>query len=499
MGTMMRLHQAKKKLAQAQQEMPGAYENQYAGDIQDRLGKMEQATLGGSSGLGEDLAQAYDQYRAKAVANAQGGAQAATRTAQDLAGGYGAGWADKAANLAAGEQIAGVDNGLAGLRSNALQNWRQQLADSSSVLDQLLGQQSLDRSKYDTAVANAQDWRDYRTGRVDQARQENANFWNNVWNGVKGAANVVKTGYDAYRGYQQQDWENQFAERQYNDSQTRAKASDQIMAMQQAQAFKEAGFDDLARQTLTRYGLDETMLDAWQGLSTVEKEKMAALVQGASLASTGNDTAARNYLQMAGVDSGATDTYGTMAARQNQAKVDYQNALLAMQRRYSSGSGGSRSGNRSGNSGNRSSGNRYTSGNVTSLINKMAGMDPSNPMYSVMAGELQKAGVDMSSVLDAGQEEAAKSTGGTGNTARTTPKLPTVENKKPWKTVGTVDGVAGASTSLSEARGGNYGTALREARQMENNGYGMDQITEYLIRKNYSDSVISQVSVAMGW
>ena len=477
MGTVMRLHQAKKKLAQAQQEMPGGYENQYAGDIQDRLGKMEQATLGGSSGLGEDLAQAYEQYRAKAVANAQGGAQAAAGTAQDLAGGYGAGWADKAANLAAGEQIAGVDNGLAGLRSNALQNWRRQLADSSSVLDQLLGQQSLDRSKYDTAVANAQDWRDYRTGRVDQARQENANFWNNVWNGVKGAANVVKTGYDAYRGYQQQDWENQFAERQYNDSQTRAQASDQIMAMQQAQAFKEAGFDDLARQTLTRYGLDETMLDAWQGLSDVDKAKMAALVQGASLASTGNDTAAKNYLQMAGVDSGATDTYGTMAARQNQANLDYQNALLALKRRYSSGNSGNSDGN---------NGNQDWVKYKTSLINKMVGMDQSDPMYSVMAGELEKIGVDTSGLQGTGQ----------GNTAKEAPKL-SLNGWTPRRIVGTVDG--GKTSQKSETKTGTYSNALKKAQQMADEGYGMVDITEYLIKQNYSDSVISQVSVAMGW
>lgn len=41
--------------------------------------------------------------------------------------------------------------------------------------------------------------------------------------------------------------------------------------------------------------------------------------------------------------------------------------------------------------------------------------------------------------------------------------------------------------------------ALREAQQMANNGYDMAQITEYLIRKNYSDSTISQVSQTMGW
>lgn len=53
--------------------------------------------------------------------------------------------------------------------------------------------------------------------------------------------------------------------------------------------------------------------------------------------------------------------------------------------------------------------------------------------------------------------------------------------------------------SMASPKGGNYNTALREAQQMANNGYNMAQITEYLIRKNYSDSTISQVSQTMGW
>lgn len=491
MGTIARLNTAKKKLAQAEQAMPGAYQNNYTDSINQKLVQLADASLTGSTGVDTDaLNAAYQQYRANSVANAQNGAAAAAGTANALAGGYGADWAKTAANQAAGEQIAGVDNSLSSLRADALQNWKQKMSDTTSVLDDLLGQQSLERSEYDGSVSNAQNWRDYLSGRVDTARQENNDFWNNVWNVVKGVGNAVKTGYDAYQGYYQWDKEFELQKQQYADSLQRTQLSDQISAMEQAQAFKQAGFDDLAAQTLTKYGLDSTMLDAWEGMSDTQKDKMAALLQGASLAGSGNDTAAKNYLQMAGLSGDSTDSYDTVAGRLNSSNLAYQQALLALQRRYSSGNGSS---------GNGSSGNQYTSGNVTSLINKMAEMDPSNPMYSVMAGELQKAGVDMSSVLDAGQKEAAKSTGGAGNTARTTPKLPTAENKKPWKTVGTVDGVAGASPSLSEARGGSYGTALREARQMENNGYDMAQITEYLIRKNYSDSTISQVSQTMGW
>ena len=91
------------------------------------------------------------------------------------------------------------------------------MSDTTSVLDDLLGQQSLERSKYDGSVSNAQNWRDYLSGRVDTARQENSDFWNNVWNVVKGVGNAVKTGYDAYQGYYQWDKEFELQKQQYAD------------------------------------------------------------------------------------------------------------------------------------------------------------------------------------------------------------------------------------------------------------------------------------------
>ena len=393
MGTIARLNTAKKKLAQAEQAMPGAYQNNYADSF--------------------------------------------NQTLVQLAGGYGADWAKTAANQAAGEQIAGVDNSLSSLRADALQNWKQKMSDTTSVLDDLLGQQSLERSEYDGSVSNAQNWRDYLSGRVDTARQENSDFWNNVWNVVKGVGNAVKTGYDAYQGYYQWDKEFELQKQQYADSLQRTQLSDQISAMEQAQAFKQAGFDDLAAQTLTKYGLDSTMLDAWEGMSDTQKDKMAALLQGASLAGSGNDTAAKNYLQMAGLSGDSTDSYGTIAGRLNSSNLAYQQALLGLQQRYkTTGTGSTSSG---------------------------------------------------------GSSSGSKSDG------YTTSPLPAATTKTPWSTSGTVDGVAGASVSMASPKGGNYNTALREAQQMANNGYDMAQITEYLIRKNYSDSTISQVSQTMGW
>ena len=76
MGTIARLNTAKKKLAQAEQAMPRAYQNNYTDSINQKLGQLADASLTGSTGVDTDaLNAAYQQYRANSVANAQNGAQ----------------------------------------------------------------------------------------------------------------------------------------------------------------------------------------------------------------------------------------------------------------------------------------------------------------------------------------------------------------------------------------------------------------------------------------
>ena len=72
MGTIARLNTAKKKLAQAEQAMPGAYQNNYTDSINQKLVQLADASLTGSTGVDTDaLNAAYQQYRANSVANAQ--------------------------------------------------------------------------------------------------------------------------------------------------------------------------------------------------------------------------------------------------------------------------------------------------------------------------------------------------------------------------------------------------------------------------------------------
>lgn len=484
MGTITRLNTAKKKLAQAEQAMPGAYQNNYTDSINQKLGQLADASLTGSTGVDTDaLNAAYQQYRANSVANAQNGAAAAAGTANTLAGGYGADWAKTAANQAAGEQIAGVDNSLSSLRADALQNWKQKMSDTTSVLDDLLGQQSLERSEYDGSVSNAQNWRDYLSSRVDTARQENTNFWKNVWTGVKGVGSAVWNGYQNYEKYGQQKLQiqaqgYQMAQEAYNSgnpdqarqimemygldstqvdkwTESYTTRQNKVNGLTEALSFAKAGSMDAAREALRQYGLDETILDTWQGMTDVEKDQMDAALNAMSASASGNNSAKNTILQLAGLDTGAVDDYDTVAGRLNSSNLAYQQALLGLQQRYkTTGTGSTRSGESS--SGSKS-------------------------------GDTK-----------ASTQSAAGGTGA-GKAGTTTSKLPAATTKTPWSTSGTVDGVAGASVSMASPKGGNYNTALREAQQMANNGYDMAQITEYLIRKNYSDSTISQVSQTMGW
>ena len=399
MSTMKKLKNAKDRLAQAEQEIPGAYESAYTGRVNDRLDKI--SGLNDTGVTDTVLNEAYQSYRDKVAGNAADSAAAALGTAQSLGGGYGTDWAKSVADQTAADQTASAGTALAALRGKALQQWQNELAGNADMASTLLGQDSMERSAAAQDTANAQTWRNYLYGRVGQARQENSDFWSNLWNIVLGIGNTVKAGYDGYMGYTQQKWENEFREKQYADSQSRAQLSDQMAAMEQAAAFKKAGFDELANQTLARYGMDSTMLDAWQGMSDTTKEQMAALLQGASLASSGNDTGAKSYLQLAGIDPGSTDYYSTIAGRQNASALE-----LARQKSTITGTGGSSGSRRS--RGGRSSGSKtgssgFTNSQLMSMSKAFKGMTSTDPMYSFYKKTLTDAGWLTDSRLEYGQ------------------------------------------------------------------------------------------------
>ena len=480
MGTIKRLNDQQKQQAQAEAAMPGAYENRYDEGIQNALAGMDSAN---SAGLGYDSQNGtYRGALSRLFGNAGAGASAAEEVANSLSGGYGTDWAKSAAQQAAAGETGQTANVYAQARADALSQWQQELAGQGTQLNNLLNQDQLARGEYDGSVADAANWRNYRYGRTQQARQENSDFLSNVWNVVKNVGAAALEGYDAYKGYRQQDWENAFALRQYNDNLSRTELSDQMAALQQAASYKEAGFDDAAKQILNQYGLTDTMLDSWQGLSQVDKDKLDYLTTAAGLAGSGYDTAANNYLQMAGLPTGSVDSYSTIANRVNQSNLNYLGGQLALQNRYKTTG---RSGGTGRSTGSGNSGLNYSSSNVTSLLEEAAGMETSNPMYSVIMNELQRAGVDVNSALGTGSGSGtAARSGSTGSKLAGVLQRPAV-----FGTVKPVDGTNGNS----------FDTALDKAQSMTNQGKSADEISEYLIRLGFGDDVISRVSNVMGW
>ena len=437
MGVFSRLNNAQKKLTDAENAMPGAYDNSYDQDIQDALQSMT-----GQNQAGTGYASTGDSYRgalSRLFNNAGAGADAATQTAQGLSGGYGADWAQSAANQAAASQTGSTAGTLAQARADALTRWQQQLSGTSSQLNALLGQDQLERSEYDGKVKNAADWRNYQYDQTQQARQEKSDFLSNAWNVLKNVGAAALEGYDAYRGYRQQDWENAFAERQYNDSLTRNELSDQMAALQQAAAYKQAGFDDAATQLLAKYGLDSTMLDTWQGLSQVDQDKLTYLTTAAGLAGSGYDTAAKSYLTAVGLDPNSIDYYSTIANRQNQSNLNLLSGQLQLKRKYgtktgSSKSSGSGSSSKSGSTGTGKAAG-YTQPQLNTMLTKYNTMKPTDASYDYYTEVL----------ADAGRIDRLTGTGNPG-----------------------------------KANGTPYEQGMYKARQLANSGYSQSQIASEL-------------------
>lgn len=448
MGVFSRLNNAQKKLTDAENAMPGAYDNSYDQDIQDALQNMT-----GQNQAGTGYASTSDSYRgalSRLLNNAGAGADAAAQTAQGLSGGYGANWAQSAANQAAASQTGSTAGTLAQARADALTRWQQQLSGTSSQLDTLLGQDQLERSEYDGKVKNAADWRNYQYDQTQQARQEKSDFLSNAWNVLKNVGAAALEGYDAYRGYRQQDWENAFAERQYNDSLTRNELSDQMAALQQAAAYKQAGFDDAATQLLAKYGLDSTMLDTWQGLSQVDQDKLTYLTTAAGLAGSGYDTAAKSYLTAVGLDPNSIDYYSTIANRQNQSNLNLLSGQLQLQRKYGTKTGSSKS---SGSGSSSKSGSTFTTSQLQTMAKDFKSMKEGDPLYDFYKQTLTDAG---------------------------------------WLQSESMGSTVGASTRAS-TRSSPLRSGLATAESMKNQGYTLEQIAGRLSSDGITDNTLASI------
>lgn len=323
-----------RKKNQAEQEEREWNANRPADYVSRNKDAMDSLT--GQIGTGFDWdtgSKAYQQYRAQAQANAAASAENAQANTAMLAGGYGSSYADSVAKQGQQQALSGIDNAVPGLRGQALSEYQNQQNDLLSALSGMANTEALDRSAYGSNFANYTAWQNFLANQSEQARNENDNYWNNLWNTVKNIGSAALTAYDGYKGYTQQQWENDFAREQWEYNKNRTDQSDALNAYQQAFNLYTQGAGDAASDVLNRYGLNANTFANYTGAPVTRDDQAGVLSTAASLVASGNQEAAANLLKMYGMDSNAAGDYNTLTQRALSA---------ALAKRAATGSGGSR-------------------------------------------------------------------------------------------------------------------------------------------------------------
>lgn len=395
MGVFKRYKDAQAAQKNAENAMPGAYQSNYTDRINEALDSMGAASNAGYD-VGTD-SELYRQYRAGAQANARAAAENAAAGAAALSGGYGSSYANSVAQQGYQQAMANVDSGLAGLRDKALTLYQLKQNGLSGLLSALQNQDSLEAAEHQGAVANAQDWRDYKKSRADQAAQEKSDFLSNLWEMAKSVGRAGLTAYDTYKGYTQQQWENEFAREQWEYNKERTGQSDALNAYEQAFNLYRQGAGDAANAVLGRYGLDTGIFDNYSGAPITRADKAGALTTAAGLAGGGSDEAARAVLELYGLDPNSVGNYRTIAGRQ----------LATALATKSAGSSGSSSGRRS--SRTKSSGSSWTNSQLQSMAKTFLSMKGNEPLYDFYKQTLTDNGWINA---DAANDQSASQSGG---------------------------------------------------------------------------------------
>lgn len=379
MGVFKRYRDAQAAQKDAENAMLGAYQSNYTDRINETLDSMGAASNAGYD-VGTD-SELYRQYRAGAQANARAAAENAAAGAAALSGGYGSSYANSVAQQGYQQAMANVDSGLAGLRDKALTMYQLKQNGLSGLLSALQNQDSLEAAEHQGAVANAQDWRDYKKSRADQAAQEKSDFLSNLWEMAKSVGRAGLTAYDTYKGYTQQQWENEFAREQWEYNKERTGQSDALNAYEQAFNLYQQGAGDAANAVLGRYGLDTGIFDNYSGAPITRADKAGALTTAAGLAGGGSDEAARAVLELYGLDPNSVGNYRTIAGRQ------LATTLATKSAGSSGGSSGSRS---SGSTENKRPAPTYAQ--LLSMSKEFVTMKASDPRYDHYKRTLTDAG-----------------------------------------------------------------------------------------------------------
>lgn len=464
--TLKRKNKAEQEERAWSHQAPAAYESRNKETMDALTGQV------GSGYDGSTLAKAYQQYREQAADAAAKSAENAQATAAALAGGYGSSYADSVARQNQAAALEGIASAVPGLRSKALTEYQNEQNGLLAALSGMGTTEALDRSAYGSNLANYNNQLDFLRSQSAQARNENDNFWNNVWNGIKTAGNVAMTAYDGYKGYTQQQWENEFAEKQFEAEQER-------MATDKAFEFYKDGYVTAADQLLQPYGKTSdifTKADNGTDSGTLTLEQQVKALQDViSLASRNQPEAARWLAQQYDLPEGL---------------VNYSIYNQTTTGSSSSGKTGS-SGRSSGRSGKAGASNHgYTNAQLLQMSKTYSSMKDSDPQKEHYQQVLTDAGWL--------EPETASAAGGmVAPLAGVEPYTP-ASSKLHLSTMTKKNGNTAQSGS-TKSSGMPYANALNYAKGWKAKGLNANEIATRLMNMGASDDVIDRAMQNAGF
>ena len=386
--------------------------------------------------------------------------------------------------------LEGIASAVPGLRSKALTEYQNEQNGLLAALSGMGTTEALDRLAYGSNLANYNNQLNFLRSQSAQARNENDNFWNNVWNGIKTAGNVARSAYDGYMGYTQQQWENEMAQaqfdfqkQQYADSLARQSKADNTRAYEDAFNLYKAGAGDAASDVLNQYGLNADAFANYTGAPITRDDQASALSAAASLVADGNTEAAANLLKMYGMDADAAGTYTALMQRQLATAA----AKAALTKTGSSGrsSGSSRKAGASG-----GSNHGYTNAQLLQMSKTYSSMKDSDPQKEYYQQVLTDAGYLEPETVSAAGGMAAPLAGVEPYTPASSKLHLSTVTKKNGNT---------AQSGSTKSSGMPYANALNYAKGWKAKGLNANEIATRLMNMGASDDVIDRAMQNAGF
>lgn len=431
----------------------------------------------GSGYDGSELAKAYQQYRDQTADAAAAAADNTRANAAALSSGYGNSWADSLAAQGQGAATANMDAALTALRSRALSEYKNRQSGLVEALSGMGNTEALDRSAYGSNLSNWYNRQNFLANQSAQARNENDNYWNNLWNGIRTVGNVAKSAYDGYMGYTQQKWENEFAEKQFEAEQER-------MATNKAFELYKDGYVTAADQLLKPYGKTSDIFTKADNAQTTFENQMEGLQEVISLASKDQIAAAKWVANYYNLPEGLIDysVYSQPTSGYSGKSGSYSG--------YSSS--GKSSGKSSGSSGSSGAASGYTTSQLTSMANKFSSMKDTNPLYSHYKEVL----------TDAGWLEPETVSGTTGTLTAppvVEPYTPASSKLRLSNTGNHTTQKATSGQTSNTSTGMPYSNALSYAKGWKAKGLNANEIATRLMNMGASDDVIDKAMLNAGF